>query len=67
MLAAALGASTPRHSMNTMARYTPSAEVNRRVQAMADTLNKKCYIALMPDSSLVITDNHNHIAGARQE
>jgi hypothetical protein len=53
--------------MNTMARYTPSAEVNRRVQAMADTLNKKCYIALMPDSSLVITDNHNHIAGARQE
>ena len=34
---------------------------------MADTLNKKCYIALMPDSSLVITDNHNHIAGARQE
>lgn len=34
---------------------------------MADTLNKRCYIAPMPNSSLVITDNHNQIAGARQE
>ncbi len=50
-----------------MARFTPSAEINRRVQAMADALGKTCYIALMPDSSLVVSDNPGRIAGARQE
>jgi hypothetical protein len=34
---------------------------------MADALGKTCYIALMPDSSLVVSDNPGRIAGARQE
>jgi len=47
-------------------RYKLPADMCSHIQALADAAGKPCYVALMPDGELVITDNQSRAQGARQ-
>jgi hypothetical protein len=52
--------------MSNLTRHEIPSDMRSKVQAVADALGKTCYVALMPDSSLVVTENQDRIEGAKR-